>query len=71
MAVSFPSPLSKPERLTMSTPLHSPTRDPPSKKRRVEGHSNLSLDAVKVRWFSPTNLPWSPPFLLFSGSKVE
>ena len=25
--------------LTMSTPLHSPRRDPPSKRRRVEGHA--------------------------------
>ena len=50
MAISFPSPLSKPERLTMITPLHSPRRDPPSKKRRVEGHALLFSIRKKVRW---------------------
>ena len=50
MAISFPSPLSKPERLTIITPLHFSRSDPPSKKRRVEGHALLFSIREKVRW---------------------
>ena len=48
MAASFLSPLRKPEGVTMVTLLLFSRRDPPSKKRRVQGHPLLFLSQGKV-----------------------
>ena len=52
MVSSFPSPLWMYDRVTTVAFLHIFGKEPPSKKRRVEGHPLLFLAHGKARWLA-------------------